>query len=74
MRSLFNSVAVLLSLSLAFASVAAADEGHDKSSEKLLDLDQDSFDRLVVDPQTNKLVGAPWMIMFWPLQAPDAYF
>ncbi len=47
---------------MAFAST---DEGHEKNSERLIDLDQDSFDRLVVNPLTNKLVGAPWMIMFY---------
>ena len=63
MRSIFKTVSVLLSLSMAIAT--GADEGHEKISENLIDLDQDSFDRLVVDPQTNKLVGAPWMIMFY---------
>jgi protein disulfide-isomerase-like protein len=63
MRSIFKTVAVLLSLSMTIAH--GADEGHEKTTENLIDLDQDSFDRLVVDPQTNKLVGAPWMIMFY---------
>jgi thiol-disulfide isomerase/thioredoxin len=55
-----------LSLTLALLfSLASADEGHGKNSEKLIDLTSENFDTLVVDPKTNQVRGEPWLIMFY---------
>jgi protein disulfide-isomerase-like protein len=50
-----------------FALAATANNGdnHGKTSDKLIDLTTESFDKLVVDPKSNKLVGGPWLIMFY---------
>jgi thiol-disulfide isomerase/thioredoxin len=41
------------------------DQSHAKTSDKLIDLDQQSYDKLVVNPETNKLIDGPWFIMFY---------
>ena len=52
---------------LASALIASAEETdtHGKSSERLIDLNTESFDQTVIDPKTNMLVGGPWLIMFF---------
>lgn len=53
---------------MAFAASAhqSNDDGHSKSSERLIDLTSETFDQLVVDPKTHKLVDdTPWLIMFY---------
>ena len=62
MKSLF----VLLSLTaaLVFGHQESGDS-HGKTSARLIDLDQESFETRVVDPKTTKLVNGPWLIMFF---------
>ncbi len=56
---------LLASLLTAFALAEVTDDGHGKTSTRLIDLDQASFDKSVVNQATNKLHGAPWLIMFY---------
>ncbi len=61
-----RSLATLLVLSALFCHAFAEVDSHGKTSDKLIDLTADSFDGLVVDPRTNKIINnVPWMIMFF---------
>ena len=50
---------------IAAHGAAAQDDHHGKTSEHLLDLNQESFDKYVVNAITNKAENGPWLIMFY---------